>query len=364
MSKKEKKNTLLFSVGPHQVITQYVLAKQVKLSQKIIGVIRTTTAGDGLIMDKGLKDCEDYVNRILKLNDVIYLESIYKLWGGNKFEKLINLPVLKKRIRDLVAETNINVDYVENIILAARFDLGEVLLLSVFKNLKNIYLVSDGNPKIYANKIKFKIPFYLTIFGYNNPYKEIPKVFFHPNNLPNKPNQIVPKVIDDNINDSVKEQFLSDVSFNNWLSESLPVDKTVNKTLFFLQPLDIHIDYEVISKILIKILKSELKKTDNEIIIKYHPRERKNTLIRFQKSINAIFGDRIVFFDDSYFSRLPVEIYFKKLNINRVITMYSSASLFSDNVEVVYYSSNLIPKKFRDVTEYLANSLQQKVNYV
>lgn len=359
-----KKDTILFSVGPHQVITQYVLSIQKNLDKKIIAVIRTSTTTDGTVLDKGLIECEEYVNRILDLGQIIFLESIYSLWGKNKLEKLIALPFLKKRIRGLLSETNIIADHVENIILSARFDLGEILLLSVFKNLKKVYFVSDGNPNMYTNKLKYKLPFYLNLLGYKNPYKLIPKVFFHTDNLPEISYNIIPEVLDDNISNFVMELFFADRIFNNWLTINFGNNDNTNKSVIFMQPLDVYIDFEISNEIYLRILNSELKKVNNTIILKYHPRQGKELLERFKKNIKAEFGDKVKFFDDSFLSRLPVEIYLKKLNINRVITMYSSAVLFANNTEIVYYSSELLPKKYIETTEKLANRFGQKVNYV
>ena len=364
MIQSTKKDTILFSVGPHQVITQYVLSIQKKLDKKIIAVLRTSTTTDGAVLDKGLIECEEYVNGILDLGQIIFLESIYRLWGKNKLEKLIGIPFLKMRIRALLSETRINPDKVENVILSARFDLGEILLLSVFQNLKKVYFVSDGNPNMYTNKLKYKLPFYLNLLGYKNPYKQIPKVFFHTDNLPEISYNIIPEVLDDNISNSVMALFFADKYFSNWLTNTFGDNNKVNKSLIFLQPLEVYIDFKINNEIYLRIIRLELKKISNTIIIKHHPRQGKESLKRFKINVKAEFGDKVRFFDDSFLARLPVEIYLKDININRVITMYSSAVLFAKNAEIMYYSSELLPKKYIETTEKLAGRYGQVVNYV
>lgn len=76
---------------------------------------------DGENIDKGLDQCEKYIYRILKINQITHIRSIFKLWEDNKYAKLINLPFLKKKIWGFFSDTILNTDNVENVIITARY---------------------------------------------------------------------------------------------------------------------------------------------------------------------------------------------------------------------------------------------------
>ena len=364
MKQEIKKNTLLFSVGPHQVITQYILVKQKNLDDKVIGVLRTRSMTDGEIINKDLEKCEDYIHNILGLTQIAHLDSIYKLWGKNKYEKFLNLPFLKRKIREELSATKLELNNVENIILTARYDLGEILLLSAFKNLKNIYFVSDGNPYLYKiNKIK-NIPFYLTLFKFKNPYQNYPEVFFYKDNLPAQYYNIKPQELRISINNSVNTVFMKDRTLTLWLEDIFEKSSNEAFSIVFLQPLESFPSLSVNIDLYKRIVRSELKKGNNTIIFKHHPREKKDILVEFKENLKSEFEEKVNFFNDHYLSRLPFEIYYKMLNVNRVIAVFTTSVLFIKDSSIVFYSSNILPQKYIEMTEFLAKKLNQEVNYV
>ena len=354
---------MLVSVGPHQVITQYILAKQKNLDNKIIGVLRTRIMSDGDVINKDLEKCEEYIHGNLGINQIAHIDSVYKLWGKNKYYKFLNLPFLKRRIRKMLASTKLEIDKVENIIITAKYELGEVVFLSAFKNLKNIYFVSDGNPNLYTNPEKYKLPFYLSLFRFTNPFKSAPPIYFYKENLPDNFDNMNTKTIDDVIKEAVYNIFLTDPILRKWL-DNLFGESDNNRSILLLHPLETHPSYEINRTLFLKIIKSELEKTDNTILLKHHPREKKEILNKFKKLLFTEFGERVLFFDDSYLSRMPIEIYYNRLNINRVITLFSTAALLINNAETVFYTSNSLPDSNIRTAVRNAKRFNQKVNFV
>jgi hypothetical protein len=363
MSQREEKNTLLISVGSFQLITQYLLSQQKKIDKNIIGVIRIEVTTDGKKIDKNLEKCEEFVCKTLNLNQIAYVKSVFKIWGKNKYKKLIMLPFLKRKIQQEYYKNGLDIDKVENVILAARYDIGESLLLSIFRNLKNVYFVSDGNPKIYKKK-KFKLPFYLRLFGFKNPYKGKTTVFFYKNNLPNKYAIITPEIINNDYFKDIKKIFLATKELDHWLKGIIGETENSGISLFYLHPIEIHLGVEISIDTYIKIIKSELKKSDNLILIKHHPRESEFMLRKLKGILKKEFGKKIRFLNNSYLSRFPVDIYFDRIGVNRVITLFSTAALFAENAKVIYYTSRNFPSKYVEISEFLAKEYDDELIFV
>jgi len=361
---KKGKNTLLFSVGPHQLYMQYILAKQLNIEKDILGVLRTDAPADGEKTDVNLMKVELFIQKKLKIQDSTKFESIYKIWGNSKIEKLISIPRLKTKLIEKLPSW-INIDDIENVILTARYDLGEIILLSVFKNLNNVYFISDGNPYLYSKKCKYRIPFYLKLIGVKNPYLNNPAIYFSKNNLPDKFINIQPKQLDEDIYNLVVRNFEEDLMLKSWLKRQFGLVFLKKRSIIFLPPLERYPDLNSNIELYKKIIHSELSKVENNILLKHHPREKANILGVFKREILNEFGSGVFFYDDKHFlSRLPVELYWNLLNIDRVINTFSTSALFATGVKIVFYSSNRLLSKYVKTIEYLAGSFGEKVVYL
>ena len=361
-----EKNTLLLSVGPYQFLSQYILAKQKGLENNIAGVIRTDSPAEGKNPNQLIIDCEKWICEILNVNFVSKIKSIYKLWGKNKLSKLIGLFFIKKRIRTELNKNNtINFDNIENVFLTYRKDLGEILILSSLKNLKNVYFISDGSVSVLSSQKPFKLPFYLKIFGVKNCYKNNPDVYFFKEAIPKQYFNIKPKELNQNIRLETINLITTNNIYKKWKINLFKGIETRNNSMIFLQPLENYPDLKTNILLYTEIIKKELKKSDNLIIIKYHPREQKQILEIFKKSILNQYSGKVVFYDNHFLSSLPIELYFKDLKINRVITLFSAAVYVAkDYANIIIYSSNILPEKYQNMIKETAMFLNTKIDYI
>jgi hypothetical protein len=290
---------------------------------------------------------------------------MHEIWGKNKLQKLQNTLRLKQIIRKILNKS-INVEDIENIITVSKYDLWDLMILSSFNNLKNIHLISDGNSSIYTRLSHLNIPFYLRALGIKNYYKLFPEVYFSPQSLPDKSFLISPQSLDPDIYNNVISLFENDTEIIKWLNDSFNNNLQKSKSLLLLTPLKLkHLDYTTSFNYFCKIIDHELKNSNNYILLKHHPRENKDNLIRFKEEITEIYGDKVLFFDhEHYFSNLPIELFFRNLNIKKLIGAISSGAQQLSGIPMTFYNSDILPKRFQDIVIFSAKFRNAKIIYV
>ncbi|MEA2042240.1 MAG: polysialyltransferase family glycosyltransferase [Bacteroidota bacterium] len=354
-----KKDTILLSIGPHQVISQFVLSQQLGIKKEQIEVIRTNSPTEGDLPIKNLVRCEAYIHQQLGIEQTATLNSVYKLWGNSKLAKLLNLPILKKKIQQYLKSRNVKISQIKHLILTARYDLGEILIADSFPHLDSVYFISDGNPEIYGNNQTYHIPAYLKLFGFKNLYEQKIEVYFLKANLPTQYKNIIPRELNQSLYSEAKEKLTQSNIFSDWIKEISSA--TEQQSIVFLQPLENYPDTETNIFLYKKLIRSELTQSNNKILIKPHPREKPKIIQRFKKEMKAEFNDAVSFFNSHFLSSMPIEVFAEKLNLNRIVCMFSSSVYFFKAFDIILYTDKRIPRRYREMTKLAAKELNAQL---
>lgn len=335
-----KKKILILHTGIPQLISQLGYIYQYNLNEDIYGVIRMYTTLDSNHPE--LDETEKWIFDLFKIKLLGKTKAFVRVWGKTKYEKLFNLLFLKSKIkRYLKKKTNINISEITDIVLPYKPILDFILLASVFKNVK-FHFIAEGSSIDYLRNSK--MPFYLRIVGFKNIFDE------HHNYIINTPQNLVnsvqrfgeTKLISENQINRITTIIKNNSIIKKWLEENQLLSLNVSHSLLILQPLDRWLSPNDNIEFYKKIIRVENLKSNNKIIIKFHPREMNNNIKLFQKSIPPEYN--ICYFSNSFLSLLPIEIYFSETNINKIIG-YCSTSLFlsKDDNKIdasMYYSDN------------------------
>lgn len=362
------KDTLIISNGSAQLISQLTIVHELELSNRLIGVVRMVSKLELLdINDKNIA-AEQWMLNCINVKFLGKIIRPYQIWGSSPFEKAFNLLHFKRNFKRYISQhiPDIDISSIKNIIISYRPENGDAMLFSIFKNLDKVYLNAEGNINYFKEKKKYYLPSVLKFLGIPNIYNNNPDIYFTNQLLPNKVNNVTIKKLSDENYYKIISDISSSELFNN-LIKKLNAKWPHNLSILFMQPISFDWKVDHILSIYKEIIKNELKECENQILIKFHPRESIKNIEIFKAIVDTSFSSKILFIDESMLSYLPIELYSDRIKLNRAITISStSVYYYKENkaVDIKLYASKLFLDQTQNNIQNLATFLNVNVNYI
>ncbi len=363
------KDTLIISNGPAQLISQLCILREKGLDHRLIGVARMMSKLELKGLNPKTLESEKWILKTLGIGFLGTINRPYQIWGETPKQKLSNLIRFKKNIKNHLIENTpeINLLTVKNILISYRPENGDSFFYKAFKNLKNIYFNPDGSIDYFSTKNELKMPFFFKLLQLPNIYKNKPSVYFLKELKPQKTYNITEKIISNEVYKTILNQISSAPDFKRWIENS-GVKSLTNTSLLFLQSFfaDAWQGINMV-EFYLALIKNELCTNQNQILVKFHPREAEYNIQEVILKVGEQFNDKVKFFDNTLYSFLPIEFIANKLIINRVITISSTAIYYfksNPTVETVLYSCQSFNTYEKEKVELSATFLGTQVNYI
>ena len=304
----------------------------------LFGYTHLGNLGDLHIRANGLLG-NKLISRVLK---VPFFKTAWQNWGIN------NLSYLSK-------------NKTQNFIVPLRPHLSDVLLSNLFP-FKNIHYVPDGY--LMGFPTDFSIPKIWKLTGIKNPYSyKMEKNVYTPKNLKERMSQFSSEqtLIDDGIS-LVSSQINNHPDVKNWQNKIVTFTEKKECTCIILQCFSLFnwLDpFEELS-LYMKIIKRELETSDNNILVKHHPRDNLAKITLLKNLLSDLDVTRIRFMEPDIFSTLPIEFFIESFNINTLCGISSTVLLshgFTNNIKSKLYSADWLPKKLKDEIHAISKSI-------
>lgn len=357
-----KKKVLIIHTGIPQLITQLGYIYQNNLLEDVYGVVRIYSTLDSHHPE--LDEAEQWFFDLFNIKLIGKIKPTVRVWGENKYEKLLSLFFLKKKIKKY-HKKNTDIDFkgTTDVVIPYKPMIDFVLLLSIFKNVK-FHFITEGASLCFYKTLK--LPFYLYAFGIKNIFNNSDLIINSPLKLQTLMQKFgKTKLIQEEYITEVFKKVNTNTQVLSWLKENQLLLSGITVSILFVQPLFMLASAESNIEFYNQILMAEKKKCSNKIIVKFHPRETNDNIEKFRKKISN-YGD-VIFFTNSFLSYLPIELYFSKTNINRIIGFFSTALYIGkndNNIETSMYYSNIYPDSTNKIALEIANDLNIKLEEI
>jgi hypothetical protein len=347
-------NFVIFTTGTYTLCLSIALIKQLEQTtqnQASVSVVHYEHH-NSIIME-----CEKWICELFGYNHLGDIGSLHlkanELLGKGTIKRLTKSLSFKKAWHNWGHNNLISILKKENqnIIVPIRPHLSDILLANLFPN-GNFYYIPDGYLMGFPKILNLPLLWHLT--GLKNPYKlNAKKTVYTPTGLEKRMSEFSTKqvIIEDGIS-LVAKKIISHIDFKKWYEKVYHVLNKKGCTCVLLQCFSLFkwLDpFEELS-LYVQIIEKELELSDNNILIKHHPRENRAKLAILKQLLADIDKNRIFFMDFDHLSALPIEFLVEPFNIDTLIGISSTALLtpFSNrNIDIRIYIADWLPLKIK-----------------
>lgn len=354
----ERKNILIGISGIFSLLCSAAFINKSKLAESNVFVFDYLSGSQGMI------EGEKWICRLLGYEYLGRIESVEyssnRIAGTGRLSRLLNIPFFGKRLKEWVDATfsEISAEDLSELVLPFRTTIAEALLASSFPQAK-LHFVSDGFLVAHRRRFRLTLPWRLR--GLSNPYSSRPIIWVPPGLEEALSEFSRCSVIEGDFFSDIYRVIWNDVEFQNWLGDSFPTLDRHSYTFFPLQNLDARGFADSSGEISLygKIIKNELGKSNNRIIVKPHPRDGEAKLEALKSSLDEDTKKRVVFMGFNPFATFPLEIFLENMPIDRLVGQCSTVLLTAgkkSRTSVSLYCSPSLPRIIIEETKRMAEA--------
>lgn len=365
---KLKRDTLLISIGPAQLLTQLTIIKEFSLTDRLIGAVRMQSIYEAQELNPKMLDAEKWMLAAQGIDFLGIINRPYQIWGQSKLEKFKNIFFFTKAFKKYFKLNipTLNMDDVRTLIFTYRPEVGDAFILKAFDQINKVYLNADGNISFFVKELDFKVQFPLAFIGVKNFYASKPNVYFPNHLLPEEPKNVKPEILSAEAYDELINELTSTDDYQDWFHANFS-SKDENVGILFLSPLCFDWGISNILDLYENIIGQEFGNSLHKLIIKFHPRETSFGMKEYRDRFEKKYKNKLVFLSSEKFSFMPIEVSFSKVNVKRVITLLSTAVYQyknDDNVQIKLYTQKDFYQKLIKNAHDIGRFLNVNVNYV